>query len=610
MAETRGFYYFATGIGYKDLDEEIEYLTKGEIINMDRFRKLSLIRQVLYLILIILIILLISFTISNTIAKNIIEEKVTESVSKILSQVEENLVSFYSDMEGISNSLLYSPTIETYLSSNDNLSRILMNNEIISVFSNTSSLKENIKGIQLYDKEGKMIASSGEFIEQPELVGKQPASSSEYSGLLTNLNQTKSLYTIGVPIYNLKSSILNDYRGKGLFIMDMSNFSSILKNAKLTKNSHFLLLDQSNRIMASADNANDYEMFQIEKWREDKRYIVQTSTLSHTGWKIISVIPKNELLQDLNIIKRLNIATYLIMFCMFCLFLLIFYTRILKPVKALMDFMRSYPKKGGQRRFNVIYHNEIGVLGGNLNQMLDDIDTLSQEIQITQKQMYEIEIAKKQMEISAFRNQINPHFLYNTLECIRAMAFYYKVQDIAEISASLSNMFRYAVKGNDFVTIQDEISHVKEYAKIIEFRFMGRMQIAIEADEDILGMTTLKMLLQPIVENAVFHGLEKKIDNGIIRIKMQKIDQNHIQYEIQDNGYGMEEERLEKLLHRLRQFDSAGQSERDVNHGIGLSNIYRRMKLFYGDMAEMTIESALHVGTTVTVTFPIQDHSE
>lgn len=578
---------------------------------MELFRKLSLSRQVQYLILIMLIILLISFSISNTIAKNIIEEKVTQSVSKILSQVEENLVSFYSDMEGISNSLLYSPTMETYLSLNDVLSRILMNNEIISVFSNSLSLKENIKGIQLYDKEGMMLASSGQFIELPESVGKQPVSSSDYSGLLTNPNLTNSFYTIGVPIYNLNSnSTLNDYRGKGLFIMDMSNFNSILKNAKLTKNSHFLLLDQNNQIMASADNANDYEKSQIEKWSKDKRYIVQTNTLSRTGWKIISVIPKNELLQDLNIVKRLNIATYFIMFCMFCLFLLIFYTRILKPVKALMDFMRSYPKKGGQRRFKVIYHNEIGVLGGNLNQMLDDIDTLSQEIQITQKQMYEIEIAKKQMEISAFRNQINPHFLYNTLECIRAMAFYYKVQDIAEISASLSNMFRYAVKGNDFVTIQDEIAHVKEYAKIIEFRFMGRMQITIEADEDILGMTTLKMLLQPIVENAVFHGLEKKVDNGIVQIKMQKIDQNHIQYEIKDNGYGMEEERLEKLLYRLRQFDTVGHSERDMNHGIGISNIHRRMKLFYGDEAEMTIESALHVGTTVTITFPIHDDSE
>ena len=168
-------------------------------------------------------------------------------------------------------------------------------------------------------------------------------------------------------------------------------------------------------------------------------------------------------------------------------------------------------------------------------------------------------------------------------------------------------MFRYSVKGNDFVTIQDEISHVKEYAKIIEFRFMGRMQVAIEADEDLLEVKTLKMLLQPIVENAVFHGLEKKIDNGIVQIRLQKINQNHIQYEIQDNGYGMEEERLEKLLNICGNLIRLANRSETLNHGIGLSNIYRRMKLFYGDAAEMTIESKLHVGTTVTVTFPIQE---
>jgi two-component system sensor histidine kinase YesM len=556
-----------------------------------------------------LVILLISFVVSNTIAERIIEKKVTESVSKILLQVEEKTMSFYSDMEGISTALLYSPTVQTYMGSGDPLTMLLMDNEIISVFSNTITLKENIRGIQLFDKEGTMIASIGSGTGESVQI---PVETTKYSGLLTNpdTNDTSTYYSITVPIYNLKSTLVRDYRGTSVFVMDVKNFNKILEGGKITKHSRLLLLDQNNKIMANEGNSPNFDTFRLEEWKNDNRYIVQTITLSHTGWRLISVIPKNELLQELDIIKRLNIATYVMVFCMLCLFFVIFSTRILKPVKAIMDFMKSFPKLGQDSRFNVVYHNEIGVLAANLNRMLDEIDTLSNEIQLTQKQKYEIEIAKKQMEISAFRIQINPHFLYNTLECIRAMAFYYKVQDIAKISESLSNMFRYAVKGNDFVTIRDEISHVKEYAKIIEFRFMGKIQVTIEADEDLLGVQTLKMLLQPIVENAVFHGLEKKIDNGTVQIKVRKIEQNHIQYEIQDNGYGMEEERLEKLLYRLRQYDTSGQSEREANRGIGISNIYRRIKLFYGDEAEMTIESALHVGTTVTVTFPLLDHSE
>ena len=514
---------------------------------MGRFRKLSLIKQVLFLILIMLVILLISFVISNTIAERIIEKKVTDSVSKILLQVEEKTMSFYSDMEGISTSLLYSPTVQTFMSSNDPLSMIVMNNEIISVFSNTMTLKENIRGIQLFDKEGTMIANIGAGTGESVQL---PVETTKYSGLLTNpvTNDTSTYYAITVPIYNLKSTLVREYRGTSVFVMDVKNFNKILEGGKITKHSRLLLLDQNNKIMANEGNSPNFDAFRLEDWKNDKRYIVQTITMPQTGWRLISVIPKNELLQELDIVKRLNIATYVIVFCMLFIILSYLFQPHFKTDKGYHGLYEDLSENGRESRFNVIYHNEIGVLAVNLNKMLDEIDTLSKEIQLTQKQKYEIEIAKKQMEISAFRNQINPHFLYNTLECIRAIAFYYKVQEIADISTSLSNMFRYSVKGNDFVTIRDEISHVKEYAKIIEFRFMGRMQVAIEADEELLEVKTLKMLLQPIVENAVFHGLEKKIDNGIVQISVQKTAQNQVQYVVRDNGYGMEDQQLEEAF--------------------------------------------------------------
>ena len=298
------------------------------------------------------------------------------------------------------------------------------------------------------------------------------------------------------------------------------------------------------------------------------------------------------------------------MICMLGLFLLLFFTRIMRPIKDLMDFMRSYPKMGRETRFNIVYHNEIGVLAANMNKMLDEIDSLGQEIQLGQRRMYEIEIAKKQMEISAYRNQINPHFLYNTLDCIRALALYKKVEDIVDISASLANMFRYSVKGNDFVTIRDEISHVQEYAQIIGFRFMGRIRVEIEADEGLLGMKTLKMLLQPIVENAVFHGLEQKIGNGIVRITVQSLADNRVRYIIQDNGCGMDERQLQELLQRLKKSDVLVQAVTDDKQGIGLANIYRRIKLFYGDEAEMEIQSQLNVGTIISISIPVHDDAE
>ncbi|WP_307476973.1 cache domain-containing sensor histidine kinase [Paenibacillus harenae] len=569
---------------------------------MGHFRNLSLTRQILYLILMMLIILLISFVISNSIAKRIVESKVTDSAAKLLNQVEENMESFYADMERISVSMLYSPTVQTYLDSDDYLSRILMNHEVISVFSNTTTLKENIRGIQLYNRAGTIVASLG--LGTGESV-KLPDPKIEYSGLLKDPDTGEIIpyYSISVPIYNLKNTPARDYKGTSVFVMDVGNFRNILKNAKMTPHSRLFLLDQNKEIMASEGNTPNIDTFQFEELKNDNRYIMQTSTLYRTGWELISVIPKNELLQELNIVQRLNITTYAVMFCLLGLFLIIFFTRILRPIKALMDFMKSYPKTGGESRFPVVYHNEIGVLATNLNKMLDEIDSLS-------KQKYEIEILKNQMEISAFRNQINPHFLYNTLECISAMAILYKAQDIDDISASLSNMFRYSVKGGDFSTIQDEITHIKEYAKIIEYRFMGKIRVVVDADERLLKQKTIKMLLQPMVENAVFHGLEMKIDSGVVRVEVKMTEQNQVQYIVQDNGYGMEETQLKELVARLRQFESQGWMAREAMKGIGLSNINRRIKLLYGDKAGMSFYSKRGTGTTVIITFPLQDHAE
>ncbi|MDQ0059327.1 sensor histidine kinase [Paenibacillus harenae] len=564
------------------------------------FRKISLIKQIVYLILIMLIILLISFIVSNSIAKSTVELKVTESATKIMLQVEETITSFYKDMDGISYSLLYSPTIQSYLGTNEILSRILMNNDIASQFSSTLALKENIRGIQIYDNESKMIASEGRSIE-PLAVSR--VSDIRYSGIMRNASGGL-YYTIAVPIYNLQNNyVLKDYRGMSLFIMDVSNFDTILNKSKITPNAKMMLLDHANKIISSTNVERVITDFDTEAWRKDSRYIVQEITLSYTGWKIVSVIPKDELLQDLDTVKQLNVATYVIIFSIFCLFLLIFYGRILKPVKSLLDFVKSYAKSGGHRRFNIVYHNEIGVLADNLNKMLDDIDMLSSDVQIAQKQMYEAEIVKKQMEIAAYRNQINPHFLYNTLECIRAMAFYYKADDIADISASLSNMFRYSVKGDNIVTVQDEIAHLKEYAAIIDFRFRGKIQVVIQADETLLAEQTLKMLLQPIVENAVFHGLERKIDPGKVTVIISRTSGNRIRLSISDDGLGMNVDKLKELKACLHQFEEPGFMMNTGDKGIGLANIYRRMKLFYGDQADMEIESDLNTGTTVSIAF-------
>lgn len=576
---------------------------------MKFFGNVSLGRQLLYLITIMLVVLLLSFVVTNIIAQQIVEQKVTESTNKILLQVEESVESFYGDMEGISYSLLYSPTIQSYLSADDVLDRILMNSDIEAQFSSTTSLKDTIKGIQIYNSSGEMIGSIGEMTHETEAKTTEIIS---YSGVYEGQGRLNKYYTIAVPIYNLKSDrFIRDYRGMCLFIMDVSNFETILRKSKITENAQLLLLDQHGQVIVSASNT-EVEAKAIEQLRlGGSEEIVQTIALPDTGWELISVIPKQELFEDMNVIWRLNIATYAIVFLLLCLFMATFYSRLLRPIKALMEFVRTYPKKGRQSRFSIRYYNEIGVLGGSLNQMLDDIDALSQSIQLAQKQMYETELSKNRMELAVYRHQINPHFLYNTLEAIRGLALYNKVHDLADITSSLSSMYRYSVKGDNAVTVGDELVHLRQYATIIQFRFRGKIQIQIEADEQLYSKPALKMLLQPLVENAVFHGLEKKIAPGTAVVSITALDEHRIQYVIQDDGCGIEQDKLEQLRASWGQFRLVGQAEmKESSQGIGLTNIYRRLKLYFGEAASMELESERDKGTTVTITFDVREKLE
>ncbi|MBD3921768.1 histidine kinase [Paenibacillus sp. PR3] len=570
-----------------------------------KIRNLSLTRQILLLILMMLIILLIAFTIQDRIAKRIIEQKVKDSAEKISLQVVEKMSSFNEDIQGISNFLFYSPTVQSYLNTRDESTRILNHQEILLMFDNTNSMKTSIRGIQLYDIQGKQLARYG---EGDDLAEAGQVNKLTYTGRLNlEARPSENFYAITMPVFGIDSyGVATELKGIGRLYMDVKNFYPILEGAQITDNTQVSLLDAENRTIVSEGNLTTNEVLNIDQWQNNSNYIVQSFILPYSNWKLVTIIPKGELLEDLDTIKQFNISTYAVMFVLLQLFLLLFSNRILKPIKALLDFVKTYPKQGGDNRFNVVLHNEIGVLGTNLNKMLDDINLLSDEVQSAQKRMYEIELTKKQMEVSAYRNQINPHFLYNTLESIRAVAYYHDVQDIVSISESLSNMFRYAVKTNNFVTVKDEIAHVQEYARIIDFRFRGRFQFQFVVDERLKDMQMLKMLLQPLVENAVYHGLERKVGAGTVRVEVHRLEGQQIRVAIQDNGKGMDGGRLHEITTRLLQYNSQQIQGDDNDKGIGMLNIYRRIKLFYGAAAELTIASERNEGTTITVTFP--DH--
>lgn len=241
---------------------------------------------------------------------------------------------------------------------------------------------------------------------------------------------------------------------------------------------------------------------------------------------------------------------------------------------------------------------------GPLDRMVDQIERVINN-------EYNAQLLKTQAEIHALQSQINPHFLYNTLETIRSQAIIRQVPEIEEMSEALATLFRYGISSQgEMSTLAKELKCVENYFIIQQHRFKGRYQMVKLVDEsnELLMKCQIPILtLQPIIENAIVHGLESKLEPGTITIRAE-MTQSHIYVQIFDNGVGMPEEVLAKLNHRLDVEENIRLEEPDQNDhrssGIALTNVNQRIKHFFGHSYGLSVTSTPGVGTTVDITLP------
>ena len=280
-----------------------------------------------------------------------------------------------------------------------------------------------------------------------------------------------------------------------------------------------------------------------------------------------------------------------ILFCFFWLS-----RRVLRPA-------REYRRLCLQFQNGEIYQDFIASIGGlfpflgaavrRLDSLLDRQNTL--------------QLSTKQAEFLALQNQINPHFLYNTLESIRGDALAAGMEHIADITEALSTFFRYTItETRNLVSLREELDNVKNYFVIQQYRFGDKLSMEIDLAEEnaqLLNLQCPKLFLQPIVENAVFHGLERKAGNGVVSICAEIIDQE-VHLDISDNGVGMDEETLFRLNRELSRV-SAGAIVENKKGGIALKNVCRRIKLLFGEQYGVHVSSIAGIGTRVEVTLPI-----
>lgn len=222
-------------------------------------------------------------------------------------------------------------------------------------------------------------------------------------------------------------------------------------------------------------------------------------------------------------------------------------------------------------------------------------DHMVVRVQQLVEQVRKEEVTLRKAELNALQAQINPHFLYNTLDAIGWLCEGGRNQDAVEMVTALASLFRISIsKGHELITIEKELEHAKSYLKIQKFRYKDQFSYSIDVDETCLQFYCNKITLQPIIENAIYHGINRMVDEGIIRIEV-KLKEDHVIFCISDNGVGMEKAQCRSILNR----------EAGDQTGIGIKNVNDRVKIYFGDQYGIWITSEPDEGTSVTIVIPI-----
>ena len=553
----------------------------------------SLWLQLIAFTALIMFFLLAAYAITDSYSGKILRDRTIDLNDKILLQVEGKMEDFHDTLNHVATSMAYAPTTYDYFTM-DPVARVMVSEDLSEIFSNTVLLESDIAGIYLYDTSLNQIAAMGKAADNPDFV--QSLKKQMEFGDIFYLNQAGvPFYTVYFPVYDLNNRQYGIQTGMCVMMMRTDNLSGLLEDSQATENTQVFLLDGNNQIIASRGN-NGLEELDRSMMRSTDEFYVKVRSVRMDGWKVVSRIPESEMNSSMDDGKKFVTIAYVLAFALLILLVWFCYKRFVGPLHQVDLFIQKIVDRP-EERMEIGREDEIGTVVQSLNHMLDARQKMNQEIQESQRRMYEAEIAKKQLQVLAYRNQIIPHFLYNTFECICSMALYYEVDDIAEITMALSKVFRFAVKGENIVSVEEEVSYIREYAKIIDYRFMGKIDVDIEMEDAVKEKRVIKLMLQPLVENAVFHGLEQKLEDGEVNVFIHMHGEDHIMFVVEDNGCGIEPARLVWMRDNL---DSRPTGQK----GIGVANIYQRLKLFYGDDVVFQIESRLGEGTRITIIIP------
>jgi len=583
---------------------------------MPRWIRRSLKNKLIFLLLVSILFPLLSLGFFSYItASNLTEEKTKQSGMGVLQQIDSNLEFIISDIENMSLFLIGSKDVQLYVNSSK-ADASKQQTRMIEFLSNLVFSKPYISDITIYPDNRAIPVSNTTIFETalPDITDTDPNYFAAHPSWWTPRYDTrtaagsKRVVSFVRPIRNLYTF---KPLGKLVISLDEAALERILSKSGIEYDRYMLLLDAEGRVLSGTLDelpgtvaevlpglpplAGDSGAINYGSGGGKKTLLYLT--VPGVGWKLLEAIPFGEYKSQNRYVLGLTAAAVGFALLLIVSLVVFFIQRLLRPLRMLTRFLKNTDPEEPIRTYPVESMDEVGQLVRSYNQLGDRIAALTDQVKHT-------EAVKKEADIAALQAQINPHFLYNTLSSIQWMALMNKDKNIAEMVGNLSDFLRFSLnKGAQFCPLEQEVAHARHYANIQAIRYPDQFDIVFSIDPAMNGKTMLKLLLQPLIENAFAHGVQKKEGRGVIGVH-GTLQGAAMTFAVEDNGAGMEPDKLREVLAQLRSPDDR---DRVARGSYGLRNVQQRLLLHYGADAGLKIESAAGVGTRVAFTIPAME---
>lgn len=533
----------------------------------------------------------------------------------MINQVNRSVDSYLRTIMKLSDSLYYGVV------KNADLSVSPVNNEFTLLYDNN---KDYISNIALLSKEGELL----EAVPAARLKTGLDVTNEEW--FQNTLERMDNLHFTTPHVQYIFDTNENQYRwvitlsraveithgtstDQGVLLIDISygSLQQLLDNITLGNGGYLYMMSSSGELIyhpqmqlidagqveENTDSAAAYRDGNYQEVYHGEKRDITVKSVGYTGWKIVGVTPEKGF--SLNNLKTQLFVVFIVAFFLFILVIINAYisSRITTPIQELEKSVNAL--EAGELDTEVYTGGsyEIQHLGRSIGDMAERIQVLMDDI-VTEHE------SKRKSEFDTLQSQINPHFLYNTLDIIVWMIENEQKHEAVKVVTALARFFRISLsKGKSIIPVRDELEHVRNYLMIQQMRFKNKFTYRIEPEEGTLDFASLKLMLQPLVENAIYHGMEFMDGDGEIVLTV-RLEEGDLWFTIRDNGLGMTKEQVDSLL-----TENAHVSSRRGS-GIGVKNVNERIRLYFGERYGLTIESEPDVGTIIRIHLPAVPYQE